>query len=393
LPGAEALGLPEPTSLRGHAVIAPGRAACLPLAEQLRGGIAAGMPALEPIRCRGVEHTRPAIAAASASRTGRTPKVRRHRAPIQPKGRRHGPRRPALVVQGPALLMQRLPAGLVWRGARRLRPGPVVGRPRHGACPIRERHRLLALRRMDGGEAMPRRDAHLRQGVPEMLAQMDAIRALGGGGSPLAGALGRGAPAVPGDHLAPGLSLEPLGDGLGVPLRQERDGLAAFASNAHRAIRLACAARDIVPPKDRGGGSLWPRELAQDAPPRVPTPRHVPGVAQQRAGPPPERQTKGDQALDPPPRPPGPRRGHRREPFREEAAPTGKVCTTPCADTSRQAHTIRCPRQIGQRAAVAAMDARGRHSADRTRHNGLGGGHRDGEQRRGGVETPGVKAA
>jgi hypothetical protein len=64
LPGAEALGLPAPTSIRGHAGIAPRIAACLPLAEQLRGGLAAGIPALEQRRFIGVEHTRPAIAAA-----------------------------------------------------------------------------------------------------------------------------------------------------------------------------------------------------------------------------------------------------------------------------------------------------------------------------------------
>jgi hypothetical protein len=316
----------------------------------------------------------------------------RPRAPIQSKVLRNGPRRPALVVQGPDLLRQRLPAGLVWRGALLLRPGHVVGRHRPGECPIRERHRLLTLRRIDGGEDMTRRDEHLLQGFPEMLEQMEAIRDLGGGGSPLAGALGRGVPAVPCDHLAPGMFLEPLGDGLGVPLRQASEGLAAFEIHEPRAIRLAVAEREIVHPKDRGSGSLGPSELAPDAQPRVPTRRHAPGVAQQPAGPPPERQTKGDQALDEPPRPPGPRRGPRREPFREDAAPTGKVCTTPCADTSLPAPTRRCPRQIGQRAAVAAMDARGRHSADRTRPNGLGGGHRDGSQRRGGVETPCVKA-
>ena len=170
-----------------------------------------------------------------------------------------------MMVQGPDLLMQRLPAGLVLRGALLLWPGHVVGRHRHGECPIRERHRLLALRRIDGGEDMTLRDEHLLQGFPEILEQMEAIRDLGGGGSPLTGALGIGAPAVPCDHLDPGMFLEPLGDGLGVPLRQERDGLAAFEINEHRAIRLACAARDIVHPKDRGGGSLWPRELAQDA--------------------------------------------------------------------------------------------------------------------------------
>jgi hypothetical protein len=188
-----------------------------------------------------------------------------HRAPIQPEMLRNGARRPALVVQGPDLLMQRLPAGLVLRGALLLRPGHVVGRHRHGECPIRERHRLLALRRIDGGEEMTLRDEHLLQGFPEILEQMEAIRDLGGGGSPLAGALGIGAPAVPCDHLDPGMCLEPLGDGLSVPLRQESDGLAAFEINEHRAIRLAFAEREIVHPKDRGGGSLWPRELAQDA--------------------------------------------------------------------------------------------------------------------------------
>ena len=107
---------------------------------------------------------------------------------------------------------------------------------------------------------------------------------------------------------------------------------------------------------------------------------------------PPSARPQGDQALDEPPRPPGPRGGHRRTPFREDAAPPGKVCTKPFADTSRPAPTIRCPRQLGQRAGGAAMEARGRHSADRTRPHGWGGGHRDGQERRGGVETPCVKA-
>lgn len=127
---------------------------------------------------------------------------------------------------------------------------------------------------------MTRRDEPLLQGVPEILEPREAIRDLGGGGRPLAGALGIGAPAVPGAHLDAGMSREPLGDGRGVPLRQESDGLAAFEIDAPRALRLAFAERAIVPPTDRGGGRLWPSHLAQDAQQRVPTHRHVPGVAQ-----------------------------------------------------------------------------------------------------------------
>ena len=50
------------------------------------------------------------------------------------------------------------------------------------------------------------------------------------------------------------MSLEPLGDGLGVPLRQESDGLAAFEIDAHLpdVWRLRSA---NVHPKDRGMGA------------------------------------------------------------------------------------------------------------------------------------------
>ena len=300
-----------------------------------------------------------------------------HRAPIQPEVVRHGPRRPALVVHGPDLLRQRLPAGLVWRGALLRRPGHVVGRHRHGEGPIRERHRRLTRRRIDGGEDMTRRDEPLLQGVPEILEQMEAIRDLGGGGRPLAGALGIGAPAVPCAHLDAGMSLEPLGDGPAFRSGRRAMGWRRSRSMSPCPTSGVCGARNRPPQGPWGWAPLAQRPGARrvaacaDSPPRPrrgsvacrPAPR-APDPGRPGAG-------RAAASAGPKVRPPA-------EPFREDAAPPGKVCTKPFADTSRPAPTIRCPRQLGQRAGVAAMDARGRHSADRTRPHGLGGGHRDG---------------
>jgi hypothetical protein len=66
-------------------------------------------------------------------------------------------------------------------------------------------------------------------------------------------------------------------------------------------------------------------------------------MAQPHTGPPPERQAEGDPALDEPPRLPGPGRGHRREPFREEAAHAARfaqnhVRTRNCKRTRYAAH-------------------------------------------------------
>jgi len=144
LPWSESLGLPQPTGIGGHAVIAPGVAACLQLAQQLRGGIAAGIPALEQGGFLGGEHTRAEITAAEVSHKGRTSKVLLHRAPIQPEVLRNGPRCPAFMVQGPDLLMQRLPAGLALRRMLLRRERNIVWWHGHSQRPVGQRHGLLA---------------------------------------------------------------------------------------------------------------------------------------------------------------------------------------------------------------------------------------------------------
>ena len=146
------------TQIFQELLIAP-RVAPLPeLAKQPHGSVAAGIPALKEIGFRGVEHTVPVVAAAFASPKGGGPEVTLYRTQTQPDLLRNGRGRPALVVQSPDLLMQRLPACLPLCRALLHRQGDGVGWHGHGYRPIGQRHGLLAQRLIDGvrGQTSPR---------------------------------------------------------------------------------------------------------------------------------------------------------------------------------------------------------------------------------------------
>ena len=182
--GAEALGLPEPTSLAATRSSLPVSPPVLLLAERLRRGVAAG------IRALGRDGKLVVESRASRDRCGvGVPKVALRRSCPAPcsdaaQGAAQWRAPSSLHHAGPGLLIRRLPAGLVWRGALLLRPGHVVGEAQARRMPHQGANRLLARRRIDGGEEMTRRDEHLLQGFPEILEQMEAIRDLVAVGAP-----------------------------------------------------------------------------------------------------------------------------------------------------------------------------------------------------------------
>src|SRR2546428_441771 len=104
-PGGEALH-------GGHDTIAAGIATLAEVAKQAHRGVAPRIPALAEIRLIRGEDTVAEVAATFAPCKGGASEITLHRAQPQPDLLRNGRSRPALVVQGPDLLMQGLPAGL-----------------------------------------------------------------------------------------------------------------------------------------------------------------------------------------------------------------------------------------------------------------------------------------
>jgi hypothetical protein len=116
-----------------------------------------------------------------------------HGAQTQPDVLGNGRDGPALVVQGPDLRMQRLPAGLallraLLGGGGRLDGGWHGHRDR----PLGQQDRLLAHQGIDGLEGLFMGQKHLVERFPEILQQVETVCDLRGSRSPLACALGIG---------------------------------------------------------------------------------------------------------------------------------------------------------------------------------------------------------
>jgi hypothetical protein len=104
-----------------------------------------------------------------------------------------------------------------------------------GDCPIGERHRLLAHRRIDRLEGVALRREHLGQRFREILHEMEAVRDLGGRRGPLTRPVSVGARPIPRDHFDPRMLPEPLRQGVGGALWQERHGVVALLVHQDRA--------------------------------------------------------------------------------------------------------------------------------------------------------------
>jgi hypothetical protein len=141
---------------------------------------------------------------------------------------------------------------------------------------------------------------HLLQGLSDIAQEMPAIGDLGGGGGRLTRPVGVGRRAVTRDDLDPRMGLEPLCQGVGGAIREQRHRLPTRQIDEHGPIGLACPQGDIVHAEPRRRRNCWHRVAAQLAEQGVPAHGDVPGVAQPPAGPAPEGQTEGDQALDEP---------------------------------------------------------------------------------------------
>jgi hypothetical protein len=89
---------------------------------------------------------------------------------------------------------------------------------------------------------------HLIEGLHPILEQVKAVGDLRGLGCPVACPIGIGSGPIARDDLHPWMRLEPLGQGLGLPIGHQGDRLPTFQSDQHCAIALAFTEREIVHP-------------------------------------------------------------------------------------------------------------------------------------------------
>ena len=266
------------------------------------------------------------------------------------------------------------------------------GVARDGKRPIRQRHGLLVHQGIDRVECLAVGAEHLVQRLPEILQQMKAVGHLDRCGCPLPRALDIGRRTIPRDHLDTWMFPEPLRDGVGGTIREERDRVAALQIDQHSAIRLAFAQGEIIHAEDGGRGKRRDRLPAEQAQQRVPAHHQVPRGAEVHPSRPAERHAEGHKALGKPQRAPRPGGRDGGQPFGEDMAAAMAIAAKPLADAQLEAHAILRPGQIRQGALIVTMDTLRRSSAQRTGHAGLHRAHAQGDLGRGIIDLARLEA-
>ena len=164
---------------------------------------------------------------------------------------------------------------------------------------------------------------------------------------------------------------EPLRHGLGRPIREQCDRLAALQIHEDGAIGVPFPQGEIVHAEDGGRGERRGRLPTEEAQQRVPAHPHVPRVADVHPSRPAERHAEGDQALGEPQGAPGPGGRDGGQPFGEDATVTRAIAAKPLADAELEAHPILRPGQVRQGASIVTMDAPCWGGAQRTGCAGL----------------------
>jgi hypothetical protein len=297
--------------------------------------------------------------------------------------------RPPLVVQRPHLLMALDPAGPAL--GRLLLSGRRRGWDGDGDGAVRQGHPLTTDRIIDGRERLVMCVDHVFEGFHQMLQEVKAIGDLGGLGRPLAGPVGIGSRPIAGHNFHPRMCSEPLGHGVGLPIGPQGDRLPAFQIDQDGPIGLAFTEREIVDAQDPRCAVARERQATDDAEESLTAERASQAPTEPHAGRPAEREADGDQPCNQAPRPPSPRRDHLRQPLRKDPAGALRVGTHKLADAELPSDPGNAPGQIGERARVAAVDTRGKDSADRAGHDLLCRGHAQDQQRGRVVQVPRIE--
>lgn len=382
------MGLTQTAGIGGHEGIAAGIAAWFEIPKQLCGGAAACIPALEERGFVGIQQAAAAVTPPLAPHKGGGLEIPLHGARTDPHvlgNREHGP---PLVVQGPDLLIHTLPARLALGGALLGRRGRVCRWHGHRDRPLGHRYRLLAPRGIDRVEHRAMGGEDLIQGFCQVLEEVKPVGDLDSRRCPLVSAIGVRLRPITGDDLHAGMLLEPVGQGLGGAIGEERHRPVALQINQDCAIGLAFPHGEIVDAEDRGTdeGRDWePAEHAQEG---ATTDGHAQATAEPYARCPAQGDGDGGQPVEEALGPPSPGGCHTRQPLRKNAARTTAIGAEKLPDAQLQHDTVVSPREIGDGPPIAAMDMPRGKPAHRTVHPHLRGLYLECHLRGGSVHLP-----
>jgi hypothetical protein len=160
---------------------------------------------------------------------------------------------------------------------------------------------------MDRCEHRAMRTAHLLQGLGHMLEEVKAVRDLDRLGGALAGAVRIGFRPIACHDLDPRMDAQPLGQGAGVAIGEERHGVVPLHIAEDRPIRVPFPIGPIIHSKDSRGGMHRQGEPAHQTQESVPADRSAQALASLRPRRPAEGHRDLRQPLDQPLGPPGPR--------------------------------------------------------------------------------------
>ena len=224
----------------------------------------------------------------------------------------------------------------------------------------------------------------------QVLEEVKTVRDLNGVGSSLPRALRVGAASVAGNDLYSGMLLQPLRQGLSPAVGEQIDDAAALEIHQDRAILLALPLGPVVHPEYPRRAVCGGRRPFQSAQQRVAAGAHSQMVGETCAGFSAQRLGDGFQCLGEADRAPGVGLEHPWEPLGEDAAGAVRGVAVEAAGVELQAERNAAAGQVGRRAHIRAMNARGRLSTLRTARSALDRGEhqRNGAAfRRDGVET------
>jgi hypothetical protein len=214
LPGRLALRLAQALCVTGDGGLAARIATLLELAIEAQGITAAGVPPFQEIGFVGGEDTVALVTASPALGQGGRAQIATHRSLPNAQVGGDGMPRPPLVVQRPALLMALDPAGSTW--GRLLLSGRWRGWNGDGA--VRQGHPLTTDRLIDGRERLVMRLEHLFKSFHQILQEVKPVGDLRGRGRSLARPIGIGFGPIASNDLHPWVRLEPLGQGVCLPI-------------------------------------------------------------------------------------------------------------------------------------------------------------------------------
>jgi hypothetical protein len=195
---------------------APGLATPLALTPQAQGLMTAGMPPVQEIGVVGIEDPVATGTASPALGQGGCAQRANPRLLADAERGRHGRPRPSLVVQGPHLLVERHPSGPAL--GRLLLSSWRRGWDGDGRGAVSQRHPLTTDGIIDGRERLVMHLEHLFEGFHQLLQQVKPVSDLSGLWRSLARPNGIGFGPIASDDLHPWMRLEPLRQGLGLPI-------------------------------------------------------------------------------------------------------------------------------------------------------------------------------